>query len=170
MAIAVPIRTQNPAPFGECGFEPHPRYYKSASLSYHNGTTTRVSPCPFIGAGLPIKALFCLPVSLGVSLSLSGSDYESRRRFESCRARYQKPCKSQENESLRTPPMGLYQKEQRRNAAMERIASVSPEGALAVLMMVSHDGCVENSLFQNGPLTPLVGESSVYEEACLFQL
>src|SRR5215210_3912950 len=77
---------------------PHLRYYKSVTLSYHNGTTT---PCLSLSVPVPLEVLdsdkssvlsprvpSCRP------LSLSGSNYESEgRRFESCRARQGKPCK-----------------------------------------------------------------------------
>src|SRR5215213_8627429 len=77
---------------------PHLRYYKSVTLSYHNGTTT---PCLSLSVPVPLEVLDsdkstvlsprvppCRP------LSLSGSDYELEgRRFESCRARPSLPCK-----------------------------------------------------------------------------
>src|SRR5215211_322872 len=62
---------------------PHLRYYKSVTLSYHNGTTT---PCLSLSLPVPLEVLDsdksavlspCVPPCR--SLSLSGSDYEQRR-------------------------------------------------------------------------------------------
>ena len=64
----------------------------SATLSYHNGTTT---PCLSLSTPVPLErsiadksAVLSPRVPPCRPLSLSGSDYESEgRRFESCRAR-----------------------------------------------------------------------------------
>src|SRR5215217_1710479 len=62
---------------------PHLRYYKSVTLSYHNGTTT---PCLSLSLPVPLEVLNsdksavlspCVPPCR--SLSLCGSDSEQRR-------------------------------------------------------------------------------------------